>query len=78
MADTKQTTEVTQPTDTKPQTTGNPLTDPNVLFYQWLQDNNFAVVIDSINEKTPYLDSRGIVLTDKPLLVVTIKKKEDN
>lgn len=51
-------------------------TDPNIHLYQWLSDNNYELSVDAMSEKNPFLDGRGFVLTDKPLLVVTVKKKE--
>lgn len=51
--------------------------DPNAHFHQWLTLNNYEVSVDALSDKNPYLEGKGFVLTDKPLLVVTIKKKED-
>lgn len=55
--------------------TGTP-TDPNIHLYQWLIDNNYELSVDAMSDKNPFLDGKGFVLTDKPLLVVTVKKKE--
>lgn len=52
--------------------------DPNAHFQQWLTMNNYKVSIDALSDNNPYLEGKGVVLTDKPLLVVCIKKKGDN
>jgi len=67
-------TKTAQPTKTP---NGTP-TDPNIHFYQWLNDNNYKVSVEALTEETPFLAEKGFVLTDKPLLVVSIKKKGDN
>lgn len=51
--------------------------DPTTHFQQWLAENNYQIHIEALTENNPFLQGKGFVLTDKPLLVVTIKKKED-
>jgi len=72
MVDTKVTT--ASPSEKIPETT--PL-DPNTAFNKWLTDNNYEVSVDALSDKNPFLEGKGFVLTDKPLLVITVKKKED-
>lgn len=52
--------------------------DPNTHFQQWLTMNHYELSVDALADNNPYLEGKGIVLTDKPLLVVTIKRKGDN
>lgn len=60
------------------QTTIQPPTelDPNVHLYQWLNDNNYELTLDSLVGKNPFLSGQGFVMTDRPLLVVKVTKKE--
>lgn len=51
--------------------------DPNAHFKQWLEMNNYTYSLDALNNNQ-YLEGKGFVFTDKPLLVMSIKKKEDN
>lgn len=60
--------------DTKPSTE---VLEPNVHLHQFLNDNGYELSVDALTEKNPFLEGRGFVLTDKPLLVVTVKKKEN-
>lgn len=60
-----------------PKTSTDTPQDPNAHFHQWLTENKYAVSVDALSDTNPYLEGKGFVLTDKPLLVVTIKKKED-
>lgn len=52
-------------------------TDPNDHFNQWLIENKYKVSIEALTDKNPYLKGKGYVLTDKPLLVVTIRKETE-
>lgn len=60
-----------------PETLKTPETlDPNTHLHQWLRDNNYQIQVEALTENNPFVDGKGFVLTDKPLLVVTVKKKE--
>lgn len=52
--------------------------DPNTHLNQWLTDNNYEITVEALTEHNPFLEGKGFVLTDKPLLVVTVKRKENN
>lgn len=62
-----------QPTKT-PNGTPN---DPNLHFYQWLNDNNYEFSIDALPQDNPLLEGKGFVLTDRPLLVFSVKRKNE-
>lgn len=51
--------------------------DPNLHLHEWLKENNYQIKVEALTENNPFLEGKGFVLTDKPLLVVTVKKKED-
>jgi len=51
--------------------------DPNTDFYNWLNEKNYKVTVEALAGNTPFLPEHGFVLTDKPLLVVKVVKKED-
>ncbi len=71
MNDTKVTTPVSAKSSEE-----KPL-EPNIHFYQWLNDNNYKVKIEALSGDSPFLAEHGFVITDKPLLVVKVVKKED-
>lgn len=66
-----------------PQTETPPVTpmlpdDPNAHFQQWLTMNNYELSLDALSDKNPYVEGKGYIFTDKPVLVMTIKKKGDS
>ncbi len=78
MADVKEKPVETPQTETPPVTQMLP-DEPNAHFKQWLDLNNYEVVLGILgNGNNPYIDGQGFALTDKPVLVVTIKKKGNN
>ncbi len=68
---------VIQPTTEEPQvTTGEILPDPNEHLHKFLQENNYQLDVTALSDKNPFIAGGGFVLTDKPLLVVTVTRKE--
>lgn len=51
-------------------------TDPNAHLQQFLADNDYELSVGALAERTPFLDNKGFIMTDKPLLVISAKKKD--
>lgn len=50
--------------------------DPNRLLYRLLEENNLKIDVTALDETNPFIDGKGFVLTERPLLIVTAKYKE--
>lgn len=74
MNDTK-TTSVPESTPSKP--SEEQALTPDAHLQQFLKENNYELSVDALTNENPYLEGKGFVLTDKPLLVITVKKKGD-
>lgn len=49
------------------------LPDPNKLLYEFLTENNLKLVVSTFEQgDTPFVGT-GFVLTDKPLLKITVE-----
>lgn len=49
--------------------------NPNELLNQFLQDNNLKLTVAALDQENPFVPNRGFVLTEKPLLVVSVEYK---
>lgn len=51
--------------------------DPNQHLFQFLQENGYQLKVEALSNENPFIDNKGFVLTDRPLLVVSVSRKED-
>lgn len=49
--------------------------DPNDLLQQFLKENNLVLSVSAIDSDNSYIAKQGFVLTDRPLLIVSVKYK---
>ena len=49
--------------------------DPNELLKTFLKDNNLVLNVSAISDDNSFVAGRGFVLTEKPLLVISVKYK---
>lgn len=49
--------------------------DPNQLLNTFLTENNLLLTVDALSDGNSYIEGKGFVLTDKPLLIITAKYK---
>lgn len=63
-------------TPQKPVLSQNPSkVDPNDLLQEFLKNNNLVLSVSAIDSDNSYIAKQGFLLTDKPLLVVSVKYK---
>lgn len=71
-------TKTTSVPESTPATTPEKTTlTPDAHLQQFLTENNYELSVDALTNTNPYLEGKGFVLTDKPLLVISVKKKGD-
>lgn len=49
--------------------------DPNDLLQTFLKENNLVLTVSAISDNNSYISKQGFILTDKPLLLVSVKYK---
>lgn len=64
--------------DTATKATPTSPIEPNIHLYQFLNDNNYELSVGALTNTNPFIDGKGFVLTEKPLLVVSVRRKESH
>lgn len=60
----------------KPQVVDAPRVDSNTLLNSFLIENNLILEVSAISDDNSYVEGKGFVLTDKPLLIVSARYRE--
>lgn len=60
----------------KPEVVSTPRVDSNTLLNSFLVENNLILEVSAISDDNSYVEGKGFVLTDKPLLIVSARYRE--
>jgi len=53
-----------------------PRVDSNTLLNSFLVENNLILEVSAISDDNSYVEGKGFVLTDKPLLIVSARYRD--
>jgi hypothetical protein len=56
--------------------TTKPRVDPNQLLFTLLKEHKLKLSVSALSQENPFIENKGFVLTEKPLLVVSAAYEE--
>lgn len=60
----------------KTEVVSTPRVDSNTLLNSFLVENNLILEVSAISDDNSYVEGKGFVLTDKPLLIVSARYRD--